>query len=178
MNVNNSVEQPASADSPELQRIPARRTRPRRRIPWGTMLVMAAIAFLQWPMLKGVYYRVAGIEAPASSIAWRADFEAATAEAKASDKPVLLVFSASWCPPCNAMKHDVWPDAAVSQLVNRGFVPLYVDVDDPANADVARRYGIRGIPTVLVIDASGDVVKQESYMSRSAALDFLGADGA
>jgi thiol:disulfide interchange protein len=129
-------------------------------------------------MLKGLAYRVSGIEAPASSIAWRGDFEAARAEAKASDKPVLLVFSATWCPPCNAMKHDVWPDAAVSQIVNSDFVPLYVDVDNPASVSIARRYGISGIPAVLVVDASGDVLRQESYMSRSTALDFLSADGA
>ena len=102
----------------------------------------------------------------------------ATAEAKASDKPVLLVFSAAWCPPCNAMKHDVWPDAAVSRVVNSDFVPVYVDVDNPASAAVARRYGISGIPAVLVVDANGDVIRRESYMSRSTALDFLATDAA
>jgi thiol:disulfide interchange protein len=178
MNVNSSGNQPVQTAGPNSKWITTHHTRAHRRVPWGTMLVLVAIAYLQWPMLKGFFYRVSGVEAPASSIAWREDFEAATAEAKASDKPMLLVFSASWCPPCNAMRHDVWPDTAVSQVVNSDFVPRNVDVDSPASASVARRYGISGIPAVLVVDANGNVVRRESYMSRSMALDFLRADGA
>ena len=177
MNVDSSGDQPVQVAGRSERRSP-RHARARRRVPWGTLLFLVAIAYVQWPMLKGFFYRVSGIEAPASSIAWREDFEAATAEAKASDKPVLLVFSASWCPPCNAMKHDVWPDVAVSQVVNSDFVPLYVDVDNPASASVASRYGISGIPAVLVVNAEGDVVRRESYMSRATALDFLTTDGA
>lgn len=142
------------------------------------MLFLVAIAYLQWPMLKGFFIRASGIEVPVSSIAWREDFDAARVEAKAGNKPMLLVFSAAWCPPCNAMKHDVWPDAAVSRVVNSDFVPLYVDVDNPGNAPIARRYNVSGIPAVLVVDANGEVIRQESYMSRSTALDFLAANGA
>ena len=181
MNVDRSPDQAdEAAGNPDvtLRGVSAHRKRARSRIPWTMMLVLLAVAYLQWPMLKGVFYRVFGVDSPVSSIAWREDFATATVEAKAHDKPVLLVFGAAWCAPCNAMKHEVWPDAAVSQVVNSDYVPLYVDVDNPASASVARRYGIRGIPAVLVVDANGDVIRQESYMSRSTALDFLTTDAA
>lgn len=144
---------------------------------WGLLLwalVLGAIVYMQWPMLKGWYYKATGTEAPASAVAWRTGgFDAALAESAKTGKPVLVDFTASWCPPCKVMKHEVWPDAQVARAANEGYVPVLVDVDDPQNAEVARRYGIRGIPTVLVLDAEGKVLRTGSYMSKGDMLDFL-----
>lgn len=138
-------------------------------------LFLVALLFLQWPMLKGLFYRASGVDAPVSTISWREDFEAALVEGEASDKPLLLVFSASWCPPCIAMKHDVWADTEVSKAVTNGFVPVHIDVDSSELAEVAERYQVRGIPAVLLVDAQGNVLRQESFMSRSETLEFLDA---
>ena len=136
-------------------------------------VIIASLLFLQWPMLKGLFYRTFGIDAPVSTIDWRKDFGSAIAEARESDKPLLLVFSASWCPPCIVMKHEVWSDSEVSEVVKNGFVPLHIDVDDKRDAAIAARYGIRGIPAVLIIDADGDVLRRESFMSRLEMISFL-----
>ena len=136
-------------------------------------VIIVSLLFLQWPMLKGLFYRTFGIDAPVSTIDWRKDFGSAIAEARVSDKPLLLVFSASWCPPCIVMKHEVWSDSEVSEVVKNGFVPLYIDVDDKRDAAIAARYGIRGIPAVLIIDANGDVLRRESFMSRLEMISFL-----
>jgi thiol:disulfide interchange protein len=144
---------------------------------WGVLLwalVIGAVVVMQWPMLKGMYYRATSAEAPASAVAWRAGFDAALAESAKTGKPVLPDFTASWCPPCRVMKHDVWPDDRVAAAVNGGYVPVLVDVDDPQNAEVARRYGVRGIPYILVVDAEGRVLKQGAFMTASGMLDFLG----
>lgn len=138
-------------------------------------MLLIVILLLQWPMLKGLFYRASGVDAPTSMIDWRGDLDSALAEVETSGKPLLLVFSASWCPPCIVMKHDVWPDAEVSHAVNRGYVPLHVDVDDPANSALAARYDIRGIPAVLIIDAQGKLLQQTSFMTRSETLKFLNA---
>lgn len=126
------------------------------------------VLLLQWPMLKGLYYRAAGSPAPAPSIPWRTDLSDALAEARRTSKQVLVDFSADWCPPCVTMKHDVWPDSAVGRSLAKGYVPLLVDVD--RNGAVADRFDVRGIPTVLVLDVEGRVVRQASLLSvRSAA---------
>ena len=136
-------------------------------------LIIASLLFLQWPMLKGLFYRTIGVDAPVSTIDWRKDFGSAIAEARVSDKPLLLVFSASWCPPCIVMKHEVWSDSEVSEVVKDRFVPLHIDVDDKQDKAIAARYGIRGIPAVLIIDANGDVLRRESFMSRLEMISFL-----
>lgn len=149
--------------------------RPRRRLGtalfWGALLL--AVAAFRWPMVKGTSYKVTNT--PASSVAWRTDFEATLAEASESEKPLLVDFSASWCPPCLVMKHDVWPDPAVSEAVHGGYVPVLLDIDDPKNAPVAERYGIIGVPSVLVVDPGGRVLRRGGYMTTSEVSAFLGA---
>jgi thiol:disulfide interchange protein len=135
--------------------------------------VLAVIVVLQWPMLKGLGYQLMGSPAPDDGIAWRSDYRAALAEAQQTGKPVLLDFSASWCPPCQVMKHDVWPDPKVRQAVNDGYIPVAVDVDAAGNQEVASRCGINTIPSIVIVNTKGQVRKQGSFMSRSALLAFL-----
>src|SRR5512141_2175586 len=88
-----------------------------RRHRWGMIwsALLGVIVLVQWPMLKGMFYRVSGSPAPEDGIPWRTDFDAALAEARQSGRPVLLDFYASWCPPCQVMKHEVWPEAKVRE---------------------------------------------------------------
>jgi len=137
---------------------------------WAALLL--AFVTLQWPMLKGWYYKAAGVEAPASAIAWRTDLDAALAEARGSNKRVLVDVSADWCPPCVAMKHDVWPDPQVARAVDAEFVPLLVDAD--RDTVLAARYEVSSIPTVLLLDGDGRVVKRhDGFLPRSGMLRFL-----
>jgi len=137
---------------------------------WAALLL--AFVILQWPMLKGWYYKASGAEAPASAIAWRTDFDGALAEARSANKRVLVDFSADWCPPCVAMKHDVWPHPQVARAVDAGFVPLLVDAD--RDTVLAARYQVSSIPTVLLLDADGRVVKRhDGFLPRSGMLRFL-----
>jgi thiol:disulfide interchange protein len=138
---------------------------------WIWIGVFALVLFMRWPMLKGYYYKAAGIAAPATSIEWRTDFDAALAEARRDGKRVLVDFSADWCPPCIAMKHDVWPDPAVARALADGYVPLLIDTD--RNGVVPERYGVTGIPTILVLDDTGKVLREGAFLSASGMVDFL-----
>lgn len=136
---------------------------------WGTAIV--AVLVVQWPMLKGSYYRAAGTPPPPSSIEWRTDLNAALEEARRTDKRVLIDVSADWCPPCIAMKHDVWPDPTVERTVAQSYVPLLID----AHRDVAvmGRYGIRGIPAILITDGDGTLIRRSTFLSASGMVEFL-----
>ncbi len=136
---------------------------------WGLALV--GILVWRWPLLKGYYYKFAHVAAPATTIAWRTELSQALAESKQSGKPVLVDFNAVWCPPCLAMKHDTWTDSAVEQAVSASTVPLLVDIDqDPATAS---RYGIEAIPTVLMLDGDGRVLRTAGFLPPSGVLRFI-----
>jgi len=139
------------------------------RLLWAA--VIAAVVIIQWPMLKGLYYRTADGPPPPSRIEWRTDLDAALEESRRTGKPVLADFSADWCPPCIAMKHDVWPDDRVEQAVIDGYVPLVIDVD--RDIEASGRYGVRAIPTVLVLAGDGRVIRRATFLSASGMRAFL-----
>jgi thioredoxin len=82
-----------------------------------------------------------------SSANWRSEVEEA-------DQPVLVDFSASWCPPCRAIAPTI--DALAVEFQGRIKVAT-LDVD--AEPDLAERYGVRAMPTLLML-ARGRVVDQ------------------
>ena len=143
---------------------------------WTIALLLIALVIFQSSSLKELYYSLAGVKFPESSIEWQPDLDTALTAAQAQKRPVLLVFGATWCPPCKKMKREVWPDAEVAKTVAAGFVPLYVDVDDQAQSKVTAKYQVSSIPAVLVLDSSGTVVRQRSSMSVPQTLAFLNAN--
>ena len=62
-----------------------------------------------------------------------------------SEKPVLVDFWAPWCGPCRAMSPAV--EAAAQTLAGEARV-FKLNVDD--NPSVSPRFGIRGIPTLIL----------------------------
>jgi thiol-disulfide isomerase/thioredoxin len=96
---------------------------------------------------------------PSSNVAWLpaaadADIERAFAQARAQNKPVLLYWGASWCPPCNQLKATLFnrQDFAVQA---RSLVAVHVDGDRPGAQKVGQRFKVSGYPTMLLMKADG-----------------------
>lgn len=82
-------------------------------------------------------------------------------------RPALIDFWASWCAPCRALAPLV--DEVADQ--NAGKVDVFkMDID--ANPDTPARFGVRGIPTVILFKG-GKVVDQVVGAVPKSQLDDL-----
>ena len=91
------------------------------------------------------------IEPPAHAVQWLHDLDAAKQKAKQQHKVLLVDFYADWCAPCRAMDAQVWNQPGFASLTAK-FVCVRLDFDREKTA--AEFYEVKGIPTMLFIDAS------------------------
>lgn len=85
-----------------------------------------------------------------------------------SPTPVLVDFSAAWCPPCRAMAPAI---AQLAQEYEGRFVVGTLDVDE--SPSTAERFGISSMPTLLVIKGGQVVEKTVGARSLAALRELL-----
>jgi thiol:disulfide interchange protein len=84
----------------------------------------------------------------------------ALAQAKTQGRPVLVDFSAIWCPTCRVLHAEVFTNAAVKQAITSGYVLSRVDYESPEAQAFMQRYAVQGFPTLLVLSADGQLVRR------------------
>jgi thioredoxin 1 len=85
-----------------------------------------------------------------------------------SDLPVLVDYWAEWCGPCKMIAPLL--DEAANQYQGRVIIAK-LNVDD--NPDTAARFGIRGIPTLMLFKDGKAVATKVGAMSKSQLNAFL-----
>jgi thiol:disulfide interchange protein len=96
--------------------------------------------------------------------------EQALARAKAQGKPVLVDFSAIWCPTCRVLHAEVFTNARVKQAITGGYVLSRVDYESPEAAAFMQRYAVQGFPSLLVLSADGTLLRRVPVVFDPAAL--------
>jgi thioredoxin 1 len=80
----------------------------------------------------------------------------------------VLKFSASWCIPCRQLSQ------VIENITDLPAEIVEIDVDEAQ--EVAIRYGIRGVPTLVVVDDKGIELRRRSgTMSENDFKAFLAA---
>jgi tetratricopeptide (TPR) repeat protein len=81
---------------------------------------------------------------------WLEDFNAAKVKAHQEKKPILVVFSTSWCGPCQHMVKNVYPEEKIIQALNK-WIPVYVDGDE--QKELVKNFGVTAYPTYIFLDS-------------------------
>ena len=107
---------------------------------------------------------------PEGSPAFEHNLTDALAKAKKDGKPVVAVFSAVWCGPCQAMKKSVYPSSEVKPFQSK-FVWAYIDADEKSNAADMQKFGVSGIPHIEILDKDGKSIGKQ--VGSSSPKDFV-----
>jgi thioredoxin-like negative regulator of GroEL len=97
-----------------------------------------------------------------------ADADAAIARAKANKHKVILVFGANWCGDSRALA-GWFESSRFKSMLDANYELVWVDVGQKdRNLDLARRFGldgIKGTPTVLILDPKGQPINLDDAPS-------------
>ncbi|HEY2511720.1 MAG TPA: thioredoxin [Polyangiaceae bacterium] len=86
-----------------------------------------------------------------------------------SKEPVLVDFTATWCGPCKVLAPIV--EKIAEETVGK-YKVAKLDIDDAPG--ITQRYGIRGVPTVLVFKGGEKVGQHVGVTNKETLLKLLG----
>jgi thiol:disulfide interchange protein DsbD len=109
---------------------------------------------------------------------WLKDETTAYAEAQKAGRPILVDGWADWCIACKEMDKTTFQDPEVISLLQDGWVVVKLDMTQQTEADeaLAQKYGMIGLPTLVLVPADGDLsksVKLTGAVSAKRLLDEL-----
>ena len=104
------------------------------------------------------------------ALRWETSWDAAMERARKEKKPVVVDFYADWCVWCKTLDSTTYKDPAVVKYLTTEVVPLKIDVDH-GGRELARRWRVSGLPTILIVSADGkELGRIPGYLP---AKDFL-----
>lgn len=108
-----------------------------------------------------------------TSITWMTDYQAAIAKAKKENKEVLLNFTGSdWCGWCKRLSAEVFDQPSFVEFANKNLICVTLDFPrrtpisaelKQQNSKLAQKHGIRGYPTILILNPAEDLLLRTGY---------------
>jgi thioredoxin:protein disulfide reductase len=112
----------------------------------------------------------------ASHDIWGSDLETALKQARESEKRVILDFTAKWCAACKELDHKTFSQQIVRDKL-KTMIPVKIDCTDSRNPEVKKiqeTYGVKGLPTIIVLDHEGDeLARFVSFLPPDQFIQFI-----
>ena len=75
----------------------------------------------------------------------------------------ILYFTASWCAPCKALSPIM--DSLQGQI-------NFDKIDVDSNTDLSTQYGVRGVPSLVLVENGKEVSRLTGVQSKEQILNF------
>ena len=75
----------------------------------------------------------------------------------------ILYFTASWCAPCKALSPIM--DSLRGQI-------NFDKIDVDSNTDLSTQYGVRGVPSLVLVENGSEVNRLTGVQSKESILNF------
>jgi thioredoxin-related protein len=97
---------------------------------------------------------------------WLTDLEAAKQQAQKENKVILMDFTGSdWCPPCKALKKNVFNGSEFAEYAEKKLVLMELDFPNDkskitkevaaSNEKLSKKFDIKSYPTIILLDKDG-----------------------
>ncbi len=85
---------------------------------------------------------------------WRGDLEAARAQARREDAPLLIYFTADWCGYCETLQRETLCAPEIAETLNHELVALRLN-DRDLSEETRAEFKVTGFPKLLLLGADG-----------------------
>ncbi|MFC6102764.1 thioredoxin family protein [Olivibacter domesticus] len=93
--------------------------------------------------------------------------------ARASHKNIFVDAYAIWCAPCKQLQKTTFKDAKAAAYFNKNFINIRIDVEKGEGIDLAKKWQVEGLPTLLILDEKGEIIADHTgYVDGTGLLEF------
>ncbi len=102
------------------------------------------------------------------------DLQEAKKKAVEEQKLLFVSFYADWCAPCKWMDQTTFREKEVLTVLDSQYVAVRINIDNVSGKELSQLYDIRYLPTMLIFDASGELLERvEETLSPRKLLSLL-----
>lgn len=96
--------------------------------------------------------------------------------ASKENKLVFLDIYATWCGPCRKLKANTFSNEEVGTFYNSKFINVSIDGESAEGSELAKKFQIRGYPTLLFVNSKGEIVSGTSGYHNPKEIIELGKE--